>query len=25
VQGEEVTQHRAEVESWLREAGLDPT
>jgi flavodoxin len=24
VQGEEVTQHRAEVESWLREAGLDP-
>jgi flavodoxin len=25
VQGEEVTQHRAEVETWLREAGLDPT
>jgi Flavodoxin len=25
VQGEEVTQHRAEVETWLREAGLDTT
>jgi flavodoxin len=25
VQGEEVTQHRAEVESWLSEAGLDTT
>jgi hypothetical protein len=25
VQGEEVTQHRAEVETWLRQAGLDPT
>jgi flavodoxin len=25
VQGEEVTQHRAEVETWLREGGLDRT
>jgi flavodoxin len=25
VQGEEVIQHRAEVESWLSEAGLDTT
>jgi flavodoxin len=25
VRGEEVTEHRAEVQSWLREAGLDTT
>jgi flavodoxin len=25
VRGEEVAQHRAEVETWLREAGLDPS